>query len=261
MSDPDNTRPRYTGTTYVRHSLSSLVFGFTFNNVRFSVVAASPDDDAGEALIPVDYDFDDSIEGKILDEIVDLSVRDGDGPSDAAKQQATKRLKRQLADLAADACLPTMRRLAPTQIPEAQTLQDALYPPTYTLQVFTEDGKLTCRTLDDDDTVVPEHHPAVPEERLRAMEPDLDTTGLLVVKPSQVILVRHLHNWVWSVTVNGEEMICKASLHLFEHVVGDELSTYLKIRAAGVRLRVPELKGRHSPVTTRPHPGRILTRY
>lgn len=174
-------------------------------------------------------------------------MHDGDGPWDTAKQQATRRLKRQLADLAADACLPTMRRLAPTQIPNAQTLQDRLYPPEYALQVFTERDKLTCRTLDDF-TGIPKRHPPVPEERLRAMGLDLDTTNLLVAKPSQVILVRHLHQLVWKVTVDGEEMICKASLDLLEHhAVGDELATYLKVRAAGAKLRVPELKGRCNP--------------
>jgi len=37
------------------------------------------------------------------------------------------------------------------------------------------------------------------------------------------------------------------SVILFKHAVGDELATYLKIRAAGVDLRVPELKGRCNP--------------
>ena len=55
------------------------MLGFTLNNVRFSVVAASPDKEAGEALIPADYNFDHSIEGKILDEIIDLSVHDRNG--------------------------------------------------------------------------------------------------------------------------------------------------------------------------------------
>jgi hypothetical protein len=245
MSSPKSTRPRHTGTSYIKHSVSSIVFGFALNNVRFSVVAANPDEEAGEALIPADYNYDDSIEGRILNEIIDLSVHDGDAPWDPAKREATKRLKKQLADLAADACLPTMRRLAPAQIPAAQTLQDHLYPPAYTLQVFTEGDKLTCRTLDDRTALrLRERHPSVPKERLRAMELDLDTTDLLVVKPSQVILVHHLHHLVSRVTVGGEEMISKASLDLFEHAVGDELATYLKIRAAGVKLRVPELKGR-----------------
>ncbi|KAK4044294.1 hypothetical protein C8A01DRAFT_42963 [Parachaetomium inaequale] len=195
MSSPENTRPQYTGASYVRHSVSSIVFGFTLNNVRFSIVAASPNDEAGEALVPADYNFDDSIEGRILDEILDLSVHDGDGPWHTAKQQATRRLKKQLADLAADA---------------------SSTPPTYTLQILSEGDKLTCRTLDDF-TGILERHPPVPKESLRAVELDLDTTDLLVVKPSHVILVRHLHHLVWKVTVDGEELICKASLDLFEH--------------------------------------------
>ncbi|KAH6850504.1 hypothetical protein B0I37DRAFT_390598 [Chaetomium sp. MPI-CAGE-AT-0009] len=241
MSTTEDTQPRYTGTTYIRQSFSSLVLGFVFNNVSFFVVAASPDDEAGESLVPVDYDFDDSIEGKILDEIIDLSDYNGPGPEDAAKRQATRRLKRQLADLAADACLPIMRRLALSQITVEQTLQHYLYPPSYALQIFTEGGKLTCRMLDDN-TVIPELHPPVPEERLRAIGLDLDTTDLPVVKPAQVTLVHHLQTLVWRVTVDAEEMICKASLEVSEHAVGDELEAYLKIRAAGVKLRVPTLK-------------------
>lgn len=246
MSSLEDTRPKYTGTNYVKDSVSSIVFDFIFNNVRFSIVAASPDDEAGGPFVPTDYDFEDSIEGKILDRILDLSVHDGDGPWENAKREETRRLKRQLADLAADVCLPTMRRLAPIQIPAAQTLQDELYPPSYTLQILTEGDKLTCRTLDGY-TGIPERHPPVPEARLRVIGLGLNTTDLHVVNTSQAVLIRHLHNLVWRVKVNGEEMICKASLDLFKHAVGDELATYLKIRAAGVDLMVPELKGRCNP--------------
>jgi hypothetical protein len=87
------------------------------------------------------------------------------------------------------------------------------------------------------------------------MDLNLETTDLRVVKPSEVILVRHFQNHVWRVTVDGEEMICKASLDLFEHAIGDELAAYLKIRVAaarGVKLRVPELKGRYLPKPTIP---------
>ncbi|KAK3297226.1 uncharacterized protein B0H64DRAFT_473366 [Chaetomium fimeti] len=241
MSNIENTRPRYIGTRSLRNSVGSIVFNFVFNGVLFRVVAATPDD-AGEALVPVDYDYDESIEGKIINEIIDLSMLEGDAARDAANQEATERLKMQLADLAADVCLPTMRRLAPSQLPAVQTLQDELYRPTYALQVLTEGNKLTCLTLDGY-TGIPERHPPVPDERLRAIGLDLDTTDLLVVKPSQVILVRRLQHLVSAVTVDGEEMVCKASLDLFEHAVGDELATYLKIRAAGVKFKIPELKG------------------
>jgi len=67
MSSLEDIRPKYTGTNYVRDSVLSIVFDFIFNNVRFSIVAASPDDEAGGPLVSTDYDFEDSIEGKILD--------------------------------------------------------------------------------------------------------------------------------------------------------------------------------------------------
>ena len=221
------------------------MLGFLFHNARFSVVAASPDDDAGETLVPEDYDFDESIEGKILNEIYDLCSYDSDKPWPQENAEPSSRLRKQLADLAADACLSAMQRLVPTPVPEAQTLQDFLYPPTYTLQIFTDGDRLACRTLHDY-AGISERHPPISAERLRAMDLDLETTDLRVIQPSQVVLVRRLQNHVWKVTADGEELICKASLDLFEHAIGDELATYLKIRAAaanGVKLRVPELKG------------------
>ena len=242
MSSPGDTRAKYTGMRSLGHHGLSTVIGFSFNNVSFSIVAASPDDDEGEALLPVSYEFDESLEGKILNEIDDLSYHDT--PTwPKANEEATNRLQRQLADLAADACLSTMQHLAPAQIPTAQTLQDHLYPPTFTLQILTEGGKLICRALDNL-TGIPELHPPVSSDTLRAMNLDLETTDVPVVKASQVILGRRLHCApVWKVTVGGEEMTCKASLDVCRHAVGDELATYLKIRAAGVELNVPKLKG------------------
>jgi len=129
MSSRETTRAQYTG---VRHlgplGGASLVLGFLFHNARFSVVAASPDDDGGKALVPVGYDFDESIEGRILNEIYDLSSHDSDNLWPQGNQEASSRLRRQLADLAADACLSTMQQFAPTPTPAAQTLQDFLYP-------------------------------------------------------------------------------------------------------------------------------------
>ncbi len=242
MSSFEDTRAQYTGMCSLGHGLSTVV-GFSFNNVLFSVIAASPDDDEGEALLPIGYDFDESFEGKILNEIDDLSYHDG--PTwPAANEEATNHLQKKLADLAADACLSTMQHLAPTRVPTAQTLQDHLYPPTFTLQIFTEGGKLICRTLDNF-TGSPELHPPVSSDKLRAMNLDLETTDVPVVEASQVILGRRLHcAAVWKVTVDGgEEMICKASLDVSAHAVGDELETYLKIRKAGVKLNVPKLQG------------------
>ena len=250
MSIPEDTRARYTGMCSLGDDGPSTVLGFSFNDVLFSVVAASPDDDEGAALLPLSYEFDESLEGKILNEIDDLSYHDG--PTwPKANEEATSRLQKQLADLAADACLSTMQHLAPARIPTAQTLQDHLYSPTFTLQVLTEGGKLTCRTLDNF-TGVPELHPPISSDRLQAMNLDLDTTDVPVVEASQVILGCRLHCApIWKVTVGGKEMICKASLDVSEHAMGDELATYLKIRAAGVKLNVPELKGTQMKIVIR----------
>jgi hypothetical protein len=211
---------------------------FQFNGASFYVVAASPEDEVGgEALVPLGYRFDESLEGKILTELTDLTW----GEFDKARVEASKRLEKQLADMAADACLTTMQRLAPTPILAAETLQDHLYPQTYTLQILTEGGKLTCRTPDGY-TGTPELQP-VSEKRLRAMELDIETTDVPVVKASQVLLVRRLQGFVWRVTVHREEMVYKSATNVSEDTIGDELAIYLKIRTAGVKLGVPELKG------------------
>ncbi|KAL2128606.1 hypothetical protein VTI74DRAFT_8944 [Chaetomium olivicolor] len=231
-------QPRKSPFHYVGDGLiMSAVFAFHFNGVRFAVVATSPEDETGgEALVPSDYRFGESIEGEILTELSELAW----GEFDRARDEASEHLEQQLAQLAADACLPTMQHLVPTPIPDTQTLQDYLYPQTYNLQVLTgsEGEKLTCRALDGY-AGIPELHPPVSEDRLRAMGLDLETTVVPVVKASQVISVRRLQSFVWKVTVDGEEMICKS----FEHAIGEELATYVKIRSAGVELRVPELKG------------------
>ncbi|KAG7284982.1 hypothetical protein NEMBOFW57_009600 [Staphylotrichum longicolle] len=243
MSSPETPRPRWTGFRRLDDHGESLVLGFNHHNVHFSVVVASIDDAAGEALAPEDYYFDNSIEGKILIELSELSTYDSDKPWPKENQEASRRLEKHLADLAVDACLATMQQLAPYPKPAARTLQEALYPTSYALQIFTEGDKLACRTLHDY-TGIAERHPAIPSERLRDMGLDLETTDRRVIKASDVILVRHLQNFAWKVTVDGEEMVCKTSLDIIEHAIAEELATYLKIRsAAGVELRVPKLKG------------------
>jgi hypothetical protein len=205
------------------------------------VVAASPEDGAGgEAYVTSLYKFDESIEGKVLAEISDLSM----GQFDEARDKATERLEDQLAELAADACLSTMQQLAPTLIPDPQILERYLYPETYILQILTnfERNRLTCQTLDGY-TGISERHPPVSEEKLREMGLDLETTDISVINSSRVVLGRRLQGLVWKVTVDGEEMICKTSIDIFEHPIERELETYLKVRSAGVELRIPELKG------------------
>lgn len=73
---------------------------------------------------------------------------------------------------------------------------------------------------------------------------DLETTDVPVFEATQIILVCRIQSFVWRVTVDGEQMICKSSIDVFEHAIGDELAAYLKITSAGVGLRVSELKGR-----------------
>lgn len=53
-----------------KNTFWAIIYNSTFNNALFFVVVADPEEPAGEALLPVDYDFEASIEGKILDEIM-----------------------------------------------------------------------------------------------------------------------------------------------------------------------------------------------
>ncbi|KAH6857123.1 hypothetical protein B0I37DRAFT_301085 [Chaetomium sp. MPI-CAGE-AT-0009] len=245
MASPENAPPRLTGIRYVGDFIVYTgVFSFQYNGVRFHVVAASPEDEnevGGEALVPSHYKFDESLEGKVMTKISDLSW----GDFDEARVTASERLADEFAKLAADACLPTMQQLAPTPIPDTQTLEQFLYPQTYTLQTFTdfERNRLTCRTLDGY-SGIPERHPPISEDGLRAMGLDFETTDIPVIKASEVTLVRCIQNFNWKVMVDGEEMIYKASINLFGMIpIEKELETYLKIRSARVELRTPELKG------------------
>ncbi len=166
-----------------------------------------------------------------------------------ARLDESDRLELQLTDLIVHACLPTMQRLAPpTPMPDApQTLHSHLYPETYTLQVLTEDNKLVPRPLHKD--ALPPNPPlSVPEEKLSAMGLDLKTTHLRVVQASQVVLIQCLQGgglWggVWRATVDGQEVVFKSLLHPFKSIVGNELAVYLKLEAAGLQLKIPQLKG------------------
>jgi hypothetical protein len=240
---PDLGPYKLTGVRNIGDGLvSSVLFRYAYNGIFFSVLAASPDDEAGgEALTPTGYDFEQSIEGKFLIKLSDLQW----GEFDAARDAQSEDLENELAKLAGDACLPLMRKLAPVPFPEPRTLQEWLYPQTYILQILTKDGKLICRQLDSYAGLT-ERHPPVAEDKLRAMGLSLEQPGtnvVPVVKASEVVLVRRLQNFVWLVKVGEKDMVCKASLDTFWNPIGEELEAYLKIRAAGVELRVPELKG------------------
>jgi hypothetical protein len=87
---------------------------------------------------------------------------------------------------------------------------------------------------------------------------NLEATDVPVVKPTKVFLDRRLQNFVWKVTLDGEQVICKAPIDVFEHAIGDELEAYLKIRSAREKLRVSELKGWYMPDhCSPPHPFSI----
>jgi hypothetical protein len=241
MATPEIAPPHFMGARDVGDGVvQSLVLTFQYNRVRFYVVAADPEDEAvGRTLVPPGYPFGESIERKFLVELTELTW----GGFDLSRVRASGRLTRQLAGLVSDACLPAMQRLAPTRILAAETLHDHLYPPVYTLQVLTEGDNLTCHKLDND-AVPAEHDRSVSEDKLRIMELDMRTTDIPVVKASQVMLVRRLQGRVWRVTVDGEDLVYKSLINVSEPTMGDELATYLKLRSAGVELRVPTLKGR-----------------
>jgi hypothetical protein len=240
MATPETTPPHFLGLRDVGDGVAkTLVLAIEFNGVRFSIVAADPDDDAvGHALVPPGYQFEESIEGNFLMELAELTR----GPFDLERVRASDRLERQLAALVIDACLPTMQNLAPTPIPAAKTLHDHLHPVVYTLQVLTEGDSLTCHELDSD-AIPPEPRRSVSGDKLRAMKLDIETTDIPVIKTSQVILVRHLQSYVWRVTVDGQDLIYKSLVNIFEPSIGKELATYLKLRSAGLKGKLPELKG------------------
>ena len=224
----------------------TLVFMFRYNRVRFEVAVVHFDDEAvGMTLVADDYLFEESIEYPFLTRLTELTW----GVFDVARVNESDRLEVQLANLIIDACLPAMQRLAPpTPLPAVpETLHGYLYPQTYFLQVLTEDNKLVSRPLHKD--ALPPPSPLfVSEEKLSAMGLDIDTTHLRVVQAPQVVLVQCLQNGVWRVTVDGQEVVYKSLLHPFKNIMGNELETYLKLGAAGLQLKIPQLKGAPSLV-------------
>lgn len=237
---PHFLRVRYVGED------GTLVFVFRHNRVCFEVAAVHYDDEAvGMTLIADDYPFEESIEGPFLMRLDELTW----GGFDVARLAESDRLKRQLASLIIDACLPAMQRLAPPILQPAvpETLHGYLYPETYTLQVLTKDNKLVSRPLHKD--ALPPNPPlSVSEEKLSAMGLDIDTTHLRVVQAPQVVLVQCLQGGVWRATVDGQEVVYKSLLHPFESIMGNELAIYLKLQTTRPQLKVPQLKGASSLV-------------
>lgn len=251
MATPAITAPHFAGARDVGDGAAmTLVLIVKFNGAQFQIVAADPDDEAvGHALVPGDYRFAESIESKFLIKLAELSW----GQFDLARAQESGRLERQLADLAIEACLPTMQRLAPTPIQGVQTLQDHLHPEIHTLQVLTQGGKLACHSLNNS-VIPPEESRSVSAEKLRAMGLDIETTDIPVVQASQVMLGRCLKGYVWRVTVDGEDLVYKSLINVTRRHIGDELATYLRFRSAGVQWKVPELKGGFSFPLPSPNP-------
>jgi hypothetical protein len=224
--------PQWTGLRYLDgvpglHDAARL--NYLYNGSQFSVLACPKDTPQCKGLGQSDV-------GKILKEMNDLSW----GEWSDEKDMRIEALEKELAALIGDACFPMMQELAPFPIPEPRTLQERIYPPTYSLRVFAEDGRLTSQILTDFE--FPAKYPPISEAKLQ--EIGLDDT-LPVFDSSQIVLGPRLQALVWKVTIDGEDMICKVAIDVFGESVSEELETYLKIRNVGTidGLRVPELKG------------------
>jgi hypothetical protein len=224
--------PRWTGLRYVEdvtERYMPAIVNYSYNGSTFSVLACPKDTPQGKGLGQSDA-------GKILKEMHDLSWGEWSDEKDMRFQV----LEKQLAGLIGDACFPLMQELAPFSIPEPRTLQEQIYPPTYSLRVFAEDVRLSSQVLTDFE--FPTKYPPIPEATLQKI--GLDDT-LPVFDSSQIVLGPRLQALVWKVTIDGEDMICKVAIDVFGESVSEELETYLKIRNVGTidGLRVPELKG------------------
>lgn len=99
------------------------------------------------------------------------------------KDIRSQALEKQLGGLIGEACLPLMQELAPFSIPEPRTLQERIYPPTYSLRVFAEGGRLASQVLTDFEFSV--KYPPIPEDKLQEIGLD---DSLLVFDASQIVL-------------------------------------------------------------------------
>ena len=223
--------PQWTSLRYLHEDpelFNAVMLNYSYNGSQFSVLACADDTPQANGLGQSD-------EGKILNELNDLSW----GEVSEEKDIRIEALEEKLASLVGDACFPLMQELAPLSTLEPRTMQERIYPPTYALRVFAEDGRLASQELMNFE--LPAKYPPIAEAKLQ--EIDLDDT-LPVFNPSQIILGPRLQALVWKVTIDGEDMICKVAIDIFGQSASEELETYLKIRKAGTidGLRVPELK-------------------
>ncbi|KAI0395642.1 hypothetical protein F5Y17DRAFT_422480 [Xylariaceae sp. FL0594] len=223
----------------------SVIIYYFYNGVYFRVLA-SADWRRETDELPKGYDVDNSTEGQILFKIEELKAEifkieeqglDGD-PQEI--EDEIEQLKNKLIDVVADTCMEMIKELAPeTPLPAPRTLQEHIYPTSYTFQVLTEDDKLVCHRRDD--YVIDDDYPPIPEEKLKAINLDEDVP---IVNPSQVVVRKKLHGLVLECEVEGEMMILKVSGDVeFWNSLGDELGAYMKIRKSKEDIRVPKLKG------------------
>jgi hypothetical protein len=158
---------KWSGLRNLRHDESVLIHYF-YNGVYIYVLASA--DWCGDTdELPEGYDLGESIEGNILLERDDLSY---DTPSEA-KDRRIKQLTDQLVDLVAVACFRLIQELAPaTPLPAPQTLQEYLYPDSFTLQVLTAGGQLVCYRLHE--YAIADKYPPISEDKLKAIYLDED---------------------------------------------------------------------------------------
>ncbi|KAK3366564.1 hypothetical protein B0H63DRAFT_558496 [Podospora didyma] len=242
-ADPAPTTPRYLGMGFLdtESCQSSMSIIYQYNGVRFEVVAASPED-GDKCPLPEGYDFENSIEGKVLNRLLDLSW----GEFDMERADESDGLESEFANVAVGACLPLMQELAPRQIPEPRTVYEQVYPDVHRLQILTgPDNKLVCQKFAFAGRYEPPSpNPPVPKTELLEIGLDLDnskTQGIPVVDASRLVIINRVQGLVWKVTVEGEGpeiKICKMSWEGFPNAIRYELDAFLKIKKAGLTLNL-----------------------
>ncbi|KAI1364571.1 hypothetical protein F5Y08DRAFT_353394 [Xylaria arbuscula] len=208
----------------------SLFMRFAYHGVQFDVLVSSDPN-----LLPRGYDFNQSIEGKILREYDDLTY----GTPRDEKDDRMDALANQLGELASDACFPMMQEIAPcSPLPEPRTLAEQLYPPGHTLQMTRDGETLGSRTIDYEHK---EEYPPLTEEQLRKVSLNPNAP---VYHASEVVLIERLQSLVFKVEIEQKTMICKVSSHpIFGATLAKELGVYQKLGQQRDDLKIPQFKG------------------
>ena len=112
---------KYTGLRYLMKGHPwSVIINYSYNGATFHVLASAGNKDHSPG-----YNFDRSIEGKILEKLSDLGCDDDTDERNQKMHQCHCELTR----LAEDACLSLMRELGPgAPLPEPRTLQEGSTP-------------------------------------------------------------------------------------------------------------------------------------